>query len=291
VQQQISNLTAPEGYRPQALDTSIEADLLDFYKLRQLSVTERVEYAADLMTKMRGFSLACLSQQFAHLPLDEFATKVAQAWLQEDSPLGYAPKGNKMSWIQNSPELAIQLHDIFEQANVPYFVVGGVAAIAYGDPRTTRDLDVIVQIAAADISRLKTVLEQSGFYVAGGEDEPIASLQITNQQSIARADLIIATDDEYSQTQFDRRRRYDFLNMGEVYLASPEDIVIGKLRWGLQSESEKQQKDVMAIFKVQQASLDYQYLYHWAKHFDLAEELEALTTAAGVKEIADRQTF
>ena len=197
--QTLPQLTAHPSYRTQASDISIEADLLDFYKLRQLSVTQRVEYAADLMTKTRQFSLSCLSQQFSHLSSNELARKIAEAWLQEDCPPTYMPQGeDTIAWIQNSPELAVQLHDVFESAEIPYFVVGGVAAIAYGDPRTTRDLDVVVQIAADDITRLKAVLEQAGFYVAGAEDERATSLQITSMESIARADVMIAAVDEYA---------------------------------------------------------------------------------------------
>jgi hypothetical protein len=294
-----AKLTATEGYRTQSSDTSIEADLLDFYKLRQQSVTERVAYAADLMAKMYAFSLQCLSQQFAHLSPADFARKVAEAWLQEDCPPGYAPRyaprGNEMSWIQNSPELAVRLHGLFETLGIPYFIVGGVAAIAYGDPRTTRDLDVVVEVSAQNISALIAALEQAGFYVAGGGDssddssvQP-ASLQLTHKDTIARADLMIARNDSYSKVQFERRRQYAFPGSVEVYLAAPEDIVIGKLRWGFHSRSEKQQADVLAIFKVQQGDLDYQYLYSWATKFAIAELVEDLTIAAGVREFANQQ--
>lgn len=47
IQQQIPKLTAPEGYQPQAIDISIEADLLDFYLLRQRSVSERIAIAIN----------------------------------------------------------------------------------------------------------------------------------------------------------------------------------------------------------------------------------------------------
>ena len=288
--QTFSQLTAKPGYRAQSFDVSIEADLLDFYKLRQLSIQERVEYADDLMTKTRTFSLTCLSQQFSYLSFNELARKIAKAWLQEDYPPNYAPcSADKMSWIQNSPELAVQLHYIFESAGVPYFVVGGVAAIAYGDPRTTRDLDVVVKVSADNVQRLKSVLEQSGFYVAGAEDVQTSSLQITSRESIARADLMVASEDDYTQRQFARRQRYKLLGEDEVYLASPEDVILGKLRWGIQSESEKQQRDVLAILKVQQSALNYQYLYYWGERFEIAERLSQLTIAAGVKDIADAQ--
>ncbi|MGC1308866.1 MAG: hypothetical protein WA885_16690 [Phormidesmis sp.] len=293
IQQQIPKLKAPIGYRPQALDISVEADLLDFYLLRQRSVTERVAIAANLMNQARAFSLRCLSRQFAHLAPQEFAQKLAVAWLQDECPPDYIPRG-EMTWIQNSPELAAQLHAIFTAAGIPYYITGGVAAIAYGDPRTTRDVDIVIQIPRSAVTALQTILEQAGFYVAGIDDVisgRMKTLQVTHIETISRADLMLADDSTYSRQQFARRRQYLFPDEAEtaVYLAAPEDIVISKLRWGLRSESEKQQRDVLAIFKVQQGELDYLYMRQWAAEFGLLPLLEQMITAAGVRGIADRQ--
>ena len=289
--QRLPKLSAPAGYRPQAIDISVEADLLDFYLLRQRSVTERVAIAVGLINGARAFSLGCLGRQFSYLGPRQFARKLAEAWLQDECPPDYIPGGSPLTWIQNSPALATQLHTIFEAAGIPYYITGGVAAIAYGDPRTTRDLDVVIQAPRSAIGALQTALEQAGFYVAGADDVAsgrMSCLQITQIETISRADLMIAEAGDYAAQQFARRRRYAFPDGVEVYLASPEDIVISKLRWGLRSESEKQRRDVLAILKVQQGELDYGYLYRWAAEFELLALLEALTIAAGVQDIANQ---
>lgn len=294
IQQEIPKLIAPEGYRAQALDISIEADLLDFYLLRQRSVTERIEIAANLMNEAKAFSLRCLSRQFAHLEPQAFTRKLAEAWLQDECPPDYIPSGSQMTWIQNSAELSAQLHTIFEASGIAYYITGGIAAIAYGDPRTTRDVDMVIQMPRSEVSNLQAILEQSGFYVAGVDDVAsgrMNTLQVTQIETISRADLILADGSAYTNQQFSRRRRYSFPDRDEtpVYLASPEDTVISKLRWGLRSESEKQRRDVIAILKVLQAELDYQYMHRWAAEFDLSPSLEQIVTAAGVRGIADRQ--
>ncbi|MBE9077166.1 hypothetical protein IQ241_07630 [Romeria aff. gracilis LEGE 07310] len=292
VQPKLPKFVAPPGYRTQAIDISQEADLLDFYLLAQRSVTERVEIAADLMSSARELSLQCLSRQFNYLTAHQLARKLAEAWLQDDCPPGYVPGGSAVTWVQNSIELAAHLHNVFEMANLDYFITGGVAAIAYGDPRTTRDLDIVLRVTSAAIPTLQATLEQAGFYVAGSNDAAAGrmnSLQITHLETISRADLILSNDSAYAQEQFMRRRRYAFPNQTEVFLSSPEDVIISKLRWGRSSESEKQQRDVLAIFKVQQDALDYSYLFRWGAEFGLSEKLEQLTTAAGVRSVADRQ--
>lgn len=285
VQRTVPKLLAPSGYRPQAVDISVEADLLDFYLLRQRSVTERVAIAAHLMNSARELSLHFMSRQFAALDKQDFAKKLAEIWLQEDCPPNYIPQGSKMTWIQNSAELATQLHPILEAANISYYITGGVAAIAYGDPRTTRDLNIVLQIPLAQVPTLQLVLEQNGFYVAGVDDVisgRMNTLQITQIETISRADLIVSDDSAYAEQQFSRRRSYEFPNGIAVYLAAPEDVIISKLRWGQSSESEKQQRDVLAILKVQQDELDYEYLRDWAAEFEVQVLLSELITAAGI---------
>ncbi len=195
----------------------------------------------------------------------------------------YIPTGSPMTWIQNSAELATQLHTIFEVSSIPYYVTGGVAAIAYGDPRTTRDLDVVIQVPVTEILKLAKIFEAAGFYVADIDDAAngrMQTLQITQIETISRADVIVSDDSDYAREQFDRRQRYAFPNGTEVYLASAEDIVISKLK--RRSESEKQQRDVLAVLKVQQDRLDYSYLHQWAERFGVLPILESLEVAAGI---------
>lgn len=289
---QLPQFKVPPGYCPQAEDTSLEADLLDFYLLRQRTATERLEMAASLMQNARKLSLHCLSRQFAHLSPSAFASKLAEVWLQEDCPVGYIPQGSPMTWIQDSTQLATQLHAIFAAAGVPYYVTGGVAAITYGEPRTTRDLDVVISVPQNALPPLVAVLEAEGFYVPGVEDVKtgrIRTLQVTHITSLSRADLMLAENDDYEWLKFERRRVLDWPNSAEIYLVSPEDLVVNKLRWGRKSQSQKQWRDVLGILKTQQDALDYEYMHHWAAEFDLSMQLEQITLEAGVRDIANQQ--
>ena len=289
---QIPSLSAPPGYRPQADDTGTETDLLCFYLLNQRTATERVGMAASMIQSARRLSLHCLSRQFAHLSPQAFARKLAEAWLQEDCPPNYIPTGSEMTWIQDSTELAAQLHRIFAAVGVPYYVTGGTAAITYGEPRTTRDLDVVISVPRNALTPLVKALEAAGFYVPGVDDAVagrMRTLQVTQMATISRADLVLADDNEYERLKFQRRRLIPWPDGSEVYLISPEDVVVNKLRWGQQSQSEKQWRDVLGVLKTQQESLDYEYMHRWVPEFNLAAALEQATVEAGVREIADRQ--
>jgi acetolactate synthase small subunit len=92
------------------------------------------------------------------------------------------------------------------------------------------------------------------------------TLQVTQVATISRADLVLADDNEYEQLKFQRRRLIPWPDGSEVYLISPEDVVVNKLRWGQQSQSDKQWRDVLSVLKTQQDSLDYEYMHRWHRN-------------------------
>jgi hypothetical protein len=282
--QAIPKFAIKPGYRPQADDTSLETDLLTFYLLRQRTAGERLRMAASLTRSARKLSLCSLRQQFGYLSPTQFAKKIALAWLQENCPPNYIPTGESPMWIQDSVSLAIKLHPIFEELGISYYITGGVAAISYGEPRTTQDLDLVMAISLDVIDRLSDALTEAGFYVPGIDDVKsgrMRTLQIIEMESISRADLVVAGTDEFERLKFARRRVIEFEGTA-LYFASPEDVILNKLRWRQRSGSEKQWRDVLGVLKVQAENLDYGYMRELAEQLGLVDALNQAVTESGV---------
>ncbi len=282
--QAIPKFAIKPGYRPQADDTSVETDLLTFHLLRQRTAGERLRMAASLTRSARKLSLCSLRQQFGYLSPTQFAKKIALAWLQENCPPNYIPTGESPMWIQDSVSLAIKLHPIFEELGISYYITGGVAAISYGEPRTTQDLDLVMAISPDVIDRLSDALTEAGFYVPGIDDVKsgrMRTLQIIEMESISRADLVVAGTDEFERLKFTRRRVIEFEGTA-LYFASPEDVILNKLRWRQRSGSEKQWRDVLGVLKVQAENLDYGYMRERAEQLGLVDALNQAVTESGV---------
>ncbi len=277
------NLSAPQGYRSQAIDTSVESDRYQFWLLRQKTPGERFEIAAQMIRWAKTVSLRGMRKARGDLAPEYFAKSVLQEkWI----PL-LTPTGDATMWIQDPGEIARILHSVFESLNIFYYITGGVCAIAYGDPRTTRDLDIVVEVERSEIMPMVEQLEAAGFYCPRGAVEDIRSariLSVTHTQLVLNADIIL-TD----HTAFDRskmtRRRLEAIGLDEserFWLASPEDLILAKLLWGRQSQSEKQWRDVLGVLKVQGDSLDFAYLTQWAERLDLIELLDQAMIEAGI---------
>jgi hypothetical protein len=241
--------------------------------------------AASLMRSARQLSLNAHRQRFPQLSTSELGQRLAQAWLQEYCPSKYIPTGTEMTWIQDSIQLAAELYDLFVANGINYYVTGGVAAVAYGETRTTQDLDVVLAIDLADLPQIAIIFETAGFYVSGLDDviaNRMSSFQVTQIETISRADLMVASSTEYSRIQLSRRKNIPISIGKDVYFASPEDVIINKLILGKSSQSEKQWRDVLSIMKTQQENLDYSYITEWANRLGITTDYLRATVEAGV---------
>jgi hypothetical protein len=72
----------------------------------------------------------------------------------------------------------------FEQNEVRYVVLGGVAAILYGVPRMTYDLDILIDATEENAGRLLKALDEAGF----------TTTELTNPQRVASSDMSIFED-------------------------------------------------------------------------------------------------
>ncbi|NJL85160.1 MAG: hypothetical protein HC886_03005 [Leptolyngbyaceae cyanobacterium SM1_1_3] len=270
-------------YQPQAIDTSAEADQLLFKLLRQKTSAQRLEIASAQNRCFRDLFLAGLRRRFSELTPDIVAT----AFLKDSYPDGFRPKGSEMTWIQDSIGLAAQLHLIFEELGIPYYVTGGLAAITYGEYRTTQDVDVVIDASLKDIPRLVIRLEQAGFYIPGIEDVQagrMRTLSITHIETIARADLVVADSNAFEGVKFKRRQQIDIPGRVSLFFVSAEDLVLNKLQWRRHTQSEKQWRDILGVLKTQSSTLDMAYMRKWAKQLGVEDDLAEALQCSGLED-------
>lgn len=229
----------------------------DFRTIIAATPEQRLGTMAELTRVARRLSLLGQHSLWPTLQGDNFGRHIAKLWTGQD----FTPGGDDMTWVQDSLGLAQQLHPIFEKAGIPYFVTGGVASSAWGEPRTTRDLDVVIMVGG-NRQILSEALELAGFLVAGLDS---STIQITHQTEITTADLIVVSGGSAWEKEQFKRRTF----LGGIWFASPEVTILSKLRW---ADSEKQRQDINGILKI--APVDMPYLKRWAKKLGLEQRLQ-----------------
>lgn len=161
-------------------------------------------------------------------------------------------------------------------------MVGSTAAAAWGVVRMTRDVDLVVTASAEPGSRLiDALLHDPGLYVPEADgrraiEEGDGTFNVLHPASGGKVDVFVRpATDAFTRSRLGRRVRADVLGVA-CWVATPEDVVLAKLRWRLASRSEVQWRDCVEIAAAQ--PLDRAYLAEWAGPLgveaDLAELLD-----------------
>lgn len=175
--------------------------------------------------------------------------------------------------------------EALEAAGIEYMIGGAVAAWAWGEPRSTLDLDLVVNIPLESIGQLSNELMKRDMLVPEEiilanilEDSIDLPINAIHMHSGYKADLYPVRDgDKLRAAAFGRRQKVDLGNsIGEVYLHSPEDLIIYKLWYFSISQQTKHIRDITSIVKTLEDELDFSYVDRWAKEkgvFNIWREL------------------
>ncbi len=166
-----------------------------------------------------------------------------------------------------------------EAAGVAYMIGGAVAAWAWGEPRATMDLDVVVNIPLDAVKRLSQELEKRAMRVPADiildtilETRADLPIQAIHMHSGYKADLYpLRTGDELRELALKRRQKIDLGEpLGEVYLHSPEDLILYKLWYYSLSQQTKHIRDITSIVFTLGDELDEHYIEIWASKMGLS---------------------
>ena len=166
-------------------------------------------------------------------------------------------------------ELILQFVRRFNQAGIRYMVGGSVAAMFYGRPRFTHDVDCVAFLNDADIRRLSEIFPSSEFYlppteviVAASARERHGSFNIIHMDSTFKADVYLTGRDDFNAWAFRRRNAVQF--EGETLVLAPvEYVIVRKLEFFCEGGSEKHLKDIQGILEVSGDRLDRAALNEW----------------------------
>jgi hypothetical protein len=166
-------------------------------------------------------------------------------------------------------------------SGISFMLVGSVAAGYHGHPRTTMDIDTVVEGDLEDLHRFARSLGE-GYYVNEEEiDQAVRSQRVFNIIDMAsgyKADFIIKKDRPFSRTEFNRRLQIEIMGIS-AGIATPEDVILSKLEWSKLGSSQRQWQDALKVAQIQAGNIDLNYVEKWSR------ELNVYDLWQGIKEI------
>ncbi|MDD5132808.1 MAG: hypothetical protein PHH44_09140 [bacterium] len=185
-------------------------------------------------------------------------------------------------------ELLQKVVAVFEQLKIPYLVTGSVAAMAYGEPRFTNDIDIVAAIREAHVPVLIDSFPKNEFYIDPDMiKEAIRKkhqFNIIHPASGLKVDVIIRHDTPFDKSRFQRVRRLKPAESFQANFAAPEDVIIKKMEYYKAGGSEKHLRDITAILKITGENIDREYISQWADSLGLTKIWVAVKKRAADKE-------
>lgn len=162
--------------------------------------------------------------------------------------------------------------DILEELEIPYMITGSVASMAYGEPRMTLDMDVVIDFPARkaeafcqkfgddfykDLDSILEAVRQRGHF------------NIIHIPSGSKVDFYQMKDDALSRQMFNNRRQESFGEDKLAFFSRPEDVIINKLIFYKEGQSEKHLRDIRGMLLVSGDQFDLSYIDKETKELGL----------------------
>ncbi len=167
-----------------------------------------------------------------------------------------------------------------EECRIPYMVAGSVAAILYGEPRLTNDMDVVAELRPHHIDALLDHFATGEFDVPSSDfvQSVVAnggSFNVIHVASASKVDIIVRRLTDFAEREFARRQRVPFTEHLDASVATPEDVIVSKLLFYAEGRSERHLSDIAGILRVSAGRLDDSYIESWVSRLKLAEPWQA----------------
>jgi len=178
----------------------------------------------------------------------------------------------------SEPDLIELFVHPLDQLQISYLVSGSVAAMLYGEPRVTHDIDFVVFLRDRDIVRLPEAYPAPDFYLPGKEElqtelarEQKGHFNVIHPESGLKADFYLAKRDELEGWAFRNARDYT-IEGTRIRLAPPEYVIVRKLEYFREGGSEKHLRDIRGVLKVSGEIINRADLDDWIQRRDVGEE-------------------
>ena len=159
----------------------------------------------------------------------------------------------------------------FQRHRLRYALIGGMALSVWGRPRTTLDLDFLVQVDEEKLLKIREWVLKEGLKIDNTwvESNPLmARVQLRLRFGQVMVDMLIPRD-AHDRNAFHRRKRKN-MGRGSYWLIAPEDFILQKLKVGRPRDFE----DAVTVLERLRGELDTSYLMRWARRLAITGELK-----------------
>lgn len=181
-------------------------------------------------------------------------------------------------------DVLCRISSALDKAGIPYMLTGSFASAYYATPRSTQDLDLVVEASRDQLQLFVQSLAATEYYAdldaALEAHERRSMFNVIDLVSGWKLDFIIRKSRPFSFEEFHRRREVIFEG-NKLFVASAEDVIISKLEWAKLAQSQRQIDDAARVLKARNEFLDKTYLATWVRNLGVEKEWSEASAMAG----------
>ncbi len=161
---------------------------------------------------------------------------------------------------------------------ITYYLTGSMASNYWGIPRTTHDLDFVIQLPPSATGKIVSAFFPDYFIDEASVRaafRPPHQFNAIDTRSALKVDFWLPQPAAFDREMLRRRTRVTLFEE-PAWIATPEDCILHKLVWNKITPSDRQLGDAAGVVAVQGEKLDRPYLNQWAEALGVSAELNRL---------------
>ena len=154
----------------------------------------------------------------------------------------------------------------FNKLGIRYMVTGAAASIIYGEPRLTNDIDLVMDLRPAEVETFSNSFPLEKFYCPPSEVilVEIARSQrghfnLIQHETGFKADIYTLGRDKLNHWGLNNRKHFK-IEGNELWLAPVEYVILRKLEYYREGQSEKHLRDIAGILTISPDQIDLKEL-------------------------------
>jgi hypothetical protein len=189
---------------------------------------------------------------------------------------------------EDTLDVALQVASALTSIGAEYFLGGSLASSLQGEPRATSDIDLVVALPVGRVNALRVALGPHFDVDTEGLKDAVLHSRSASAfylPVVTKIDFFGRGSEPFDESEFSRRRSVVVRPSGEsLVVKTAEDTVLRKLLWFRAGGevSEKHWRDVVSVLRINQRTLDSNYLDSWAARLQLGELLTRARAARNV---------
>lgn len=159
-------------------------------------------------------------------------------------------------------------------------LTGSFAGAYYGASRSTQDVDFVIDPSPVQLQMFVQLLVSPDYY--SDLEDALRALDRRSMFNVLdlvsgwKIDFILRKSRDFSKVEFQRRLSVEIQGL-QLFVATPEDVILAKLEWAKLGGSQRQIEDVAAILRGMSPGLDMPYMSKWVAELGLGEQWERLS--------------